>query len=108
MEAVVRMDGHDRAPPEHREAIQQIVAELRATAAFQAVEAARTPGAGRIPDEVLAMLLLALPPPALAALPATTSAALAPLRRFSGDALGREITALRDQMTVLCEWRCRG
>ena len=97
-----------RLPPEHRAAVEQLLAELRQTAVHQAVVASRPPGqTSQIPDEVLATLLLALPEAALAQLPAATRQTLRSLREGEsiGPALAEEIAALREQMSILREWQ---
>jgi glutathione gamma-glutamylcysteinyltransferase len=97
-------------PNEHRAALTQLLAELRATPAYQAIAAARTAdGNPRLADEVLAVLLLALPEPALALLPAENRAQLAKLRRESdaGTLLSQEVQALREQLTSVRRWQCQ-
>jgi glutathione gamma-glutamylcysteinyltransferase len=93
----------DRVPSEHQRAIAAIVEELHQSAAYRAVQQARaTAGPGSVSDELLAVLLLALPDAALGA----AAEALGSLRRPVGEALGGEVGALREQLVVLRQWRC--
>jgi hypothetical protein len=92
-------------PPEHRAAIEVLLAELRATAVHQAITGSRSPqDRGRVPDDVLATLLLALPD---AALSPRCRAALAGVRDPAqlGPLLAEEIAALRQQMAMLRQWQ---
>jgi glutathione gamma-glutamylcysteinyltransferase len=104
-------------PPEHRRHVEKLLAELRATKVHGLLRAVPKPrdgdgdGKGDGADffvDVLATLLLALPEPALAALPASARAALSALRDPAGigSLLAEELAALRDQLTVLREWSC--
>lgn len=102
-------------PPEHRSAVEAVLADLHATelhrAILRAEAAARaTDPTRRIPADLLAVLLLALPDAALAGLPETARPALAQLRDPArlGPALATEVAALRAQMTTLGEWRSAG
>ncbi|MEP6654194.1 MAG: phytochelatin synthase family protein [Myxococcales bacterium] len=115
-------------PPEHRQVVDTLLAELHATAVYQHVRAATKqgvapqPGAATavpptvppsegaaIPDDLLAMLLLSLPNEALSSLPRDHATALSTLRDPArlGPTLVEEITALRDQLTTLRQWCCR-
>lgn len=96
-------------PPAHRTLVENILSELHATAAYRAVrQARRDPAAPAVSDEVLAMLLLALPDPVVSRLSAPAAEALAQLRTGAdrGPALTDELAALRDQLTVLRQWSC--
>jgi glutathione gamma-glutamylcysteinyltransferase len=98
-------------PPDHRRAVEAVLGELHTTAIHRAISQARTADRqGLIPDDLLAMLLLALPDSALAALPEAALPALASLRDPAqlGPALGAEVAALRAQMTTLGEWQASG
>ncbi len=94
-------------PAEYRAAVETMLGQLHGSAAYLAIAGSR-PGAGRarVPDELLAILLLALPDAALAALSPEARAALAPLRDSTtlGHLLADEIAALRAQMTILQRW----
>ena len=95
-------------PPEHRAAVEGLLAQLRATAVYQAIARSRPPAQPpRVPNEVLATFLLALPDSALAPLSAPARAALASLRTPEqlGPLLADEIAALRAQMTTLRQWQ---
>jgi hypothetical protein len=98
-----------RLPPEHQAAVAAVLAELRATRAHRAVVGARaTEGARRVPDDVLATLLLALPEGVLTALPPPAREAVATLRTPGevGTALAAELAALGEQLTTLRQWQC--
>ena len=108
-QALRPLDLPARLPPEHRQAVETLLTELRATTAHQLVRQARDGAPTRqVPDEVLATLLLALPDTAVSRLPTATATALATLRAPAGigPALAEELAALRDQLTVLRQWSC--
>lgn len=88
--------------PAHRAAVDQLLAELRATLAYQLVT---IEGAPRPPlcDEALAMILLALPDDILAGLPADARREFDRLRDPGAGcaALAPEIAAVREQLRTL-------
>jgi glutathione gamma-glutamylcysteinyltransferase len=97
-----------RLPPEYRATVASLRDQLRATRVHRTITRrdARLSGHARIPDDVLAILLLALPDDVMARLPPETRAALDPLRDPSqlGAALADEVAALRTQLSTLRQW----
>jgi glutathione gamma-glutamylcysteinyltransferase len=98
-------------PAEHRAAIETLLGQLHATPLYRAIAASRPPGQrARVPDELLAVLLLSLPDAALAQHGPRAATLLAPLRDAAhlGRVLAEEISALREQLTELRRWESPG
>jgi hypothetical protein len=102
-------DGDARLPPEYQAAVASLRDQLRATRVHRAIAlrpAAMEGQPARVPDDLLAVLLLAFPGDVMEQLPAATRAALEPLRDPAqlGPALADEIAALRTQLATLRQW----
>ena len=84
---------------EHQALVDELLASLRSTAAYAYVQT--TPASTSLPmcSEVLAMLLLALPDTAFVDDRLQAMRALDPT-----SLLGREVAALREQLTMLRTW----
>ena len=96
---------------EHRRAVETLLGELHATEVYRAIAGGRTAGGRvRVPDELLAILLLALPDDVVAGLPGPARAVLSGLRDTGrlGSVLAEEIAALREQLTILGQWGAPG
>ena len=94
-------------PPEHRTAVETLLGQLHATPTYRAIAAGRGPDQRRrVPDELLTILLLALPEALLPPPSSPTGATLAALRDPArlGAVLAEEISALREQLTILRRW----
>ena len=95
-------------PPEHRDAVEVLLGELRATRVHRAIAGSRAGNRPRpVSDEVLATLFLSLPEVALEALPEPARRASAVLRdpALLGPNIAAEVAALREQMTMLRQWQ---
>jgi glutathione gamma-glutamylcysteinyltransferase len=101
------VDQVDGLAAEHRGAVEALLCELRATAAFAAAAAA-VPQAPALRGEALAILLLALPDAVIDALPPAAAAAAHAARGLpAGSALAVEAAAVREQLGMLERWRGR-
>jgi glutathione gamma-glutamylcysteinyltransferase len=101
--------GSSRLPPEYQAAVATLHQQLHATQVFRAIALRGSLAAGqpaRIPDDLLAVLLLAFPDEVMTRLPPATRAALEPLRApgHLGAALADEVAALRTQLQTLRQW----
>jgi glutathione gamma-glutamylcysteinyltransferase len=96
-------------PEEHRHLVEAFLMQLATTRVHQAVRRARSgTSLPSFSSEILAVLLLALPPETVARLPVRVATLLAVLRDPAGigPAVADEMEALRDQLTVLRQWSC--
>jgi hypothetical protein len=83
--------------------VQALLAELRATAMQELVRGARRQSGG-VPDEMIALLLLALPETMLPRLAADAQKALAAARQVGTAALSAEVGSLREQLAMVARW----
>jgi glutathione gamma-glutamylcysteinyltransferase len=91
--------------PEHRALVDALLEDVRRTRAYAHVRDASACTA-ELCAETISMLLLALPDHVVAGLGDDERHVLAPLRDGAvGESLEREVAVLREQLTMLVEWR---